>query len=35
MRDKTICPKCKIMVSNLGDHLRRERCSQQHIRKKK
>lgn len=27
------CPKCGVDVSNIGDHLRRRRCSVQHIRK--
>lgn len=27
------CVKCGVDVKNLGDHLRRKRCSVQHIRK--
>jgi len=28
-----MCDKCMVLVSNLGRHLRRDRCQYQHIRK--
>ena len=28
-----VCPKCGIVTTNLGRHLRRKRCEHQHFRK--
>lgn len=32
--NKTTCKKCKITITNLRKHLTRNRCGEQHIRKK-
>lgn len=35
MSTSEVCPKCHVIVSDLGRHQRRDRCKVQHIRKKK
>ena len=29
---KQVCPRCRVVVTNLARHKRRNRCSAQHIR---